>query len=346
MPAGGAGCPGTALPSQGQMSEGPTIAFPLPTCDVPRPSESTALVMRAPAYTDVRLRGRGQEDASYETPPRPDVPPPPASSQHSWTWGSRAGRRTAPAAAPRWPPGRGAARREPSWEHGALSRRLTQVLRHDPVVALRADGAAPLDDVIQALRREDVRWTDLDVKTVEEVVRLSFRDGCPRFELLDNATGQRMIRATGKHTFQTPAIEWQEDPQRPPPPHTGRHTFKAIDWQEDPRRPPPPPPSPKPLPLPWHCLSVPPPKDEPTEGAEPVSREGPAGQPPYQHGVAIEAFDGAQYGPPHSSDLYLTFSAKDRLMRWPKRQEMGWVWGVLEATGDAGWFPDHCFELV
>ena len=66
---------------------------------------------------------------------------------------------------------------------------------------MRRDGAAHLDDMIRALRQEDVRWTDLDASTVEEVVRRSLHDGCPRFEFLQDAQGQRMIRATGKHTF-------------------------------------------------------------------------------------------------------------------------------------------------
>ena len=54
-------------------------------------------------------------------------------------------------------------------------------------------------------------WT----RTVEEVARRSRRDGCPRFEFLEESEGRRMNRATGKHTFQASAIdapqyqEWQ-----------------------------------------------------------------------------------------------------------------------------------------
>ena len=73
-----------------------------------------------------------------------------------------------------------------------------------------ADGAAYLDDLIRALRQEH-RWRELDASSVEEVVRRSLHDGCPRFEFLEDAQGQRMIRATGKHTFEASASERQQE---------------------------------------------------------------------------------------------------------------------------------------
>ena len=76
---------------------------------------------------------------------------------------------------------------------------------------MRPDGAAPLDDVIRALGQKSKRWSGLDASTVEEVVRHSLRDGCPRFEFLRDDQGQPMIRATGKHTFEASAIERQQE---------------------------------------------------------------------------------------------------------------------------------------
>ena len=93
---------------------------------------------------------------------------------------------------------------------------LSQVLRHDPVVPMRPDGAAHLDDLIRELRQKS-RWRDLDAKSVEEVVRGSLheRSGRPRFEFLEDDQGQQMIRATGKHTFEAAARERkQEDVSR------------------------------------------------------------------------------------------------------------------------------------
>ena len=42
-------------------------------------------------------------------------------------------------------------------------------------------------------------------------MRRSLHDGCPRFEFLEDAQGQRMIRATGKHTFEASASERQQE---------------------------------------------------------------------------------------------------------------------------------------
>ena len=76
---------------------------------------------------------------------------------------------------------------------------------------MRPDGAAPLDDLIRALGQKSKRWRGLDASTVEEVLRHSLREGCPRFEFLRDDQGQPMIRATGKHTFEASASEWPQE---------------------------------------------------------------------------------------------------------------------------------------
>ena len=150
---------------------------------------------------DGRIRQRLE---SPQEDPAPQLPAPRACLDlDEWEWG-RSGRRVRPGA------GHRAERREPSWEHEELSRMLSKVLRHHPVTDIRDDGAALLDDLIRALRQEH-RWRELDASSVEEVVRRSLHDGCPRFEFLEDNQGRRMIRATRKHTFEKSAGEWQEE---------------------------------------------------------------------------------------------------------------------------------------
>ena len=101
-------------------------------------------------------------------------------------------------------------RREPRWKLEELSRVLTRVLRHKPIVPMREDNAALLEDLVEALQHLGVSWDGLSVKEVVEAVRHSHRDGRPRFEILPDAQGQLWIRATGGRTFRVTGIEQRQ----------------------------------------------------------------------------------------------------------------------------------------
>ena len=92
-------------------------------------------------------------------------------------------------------------RREPRWEFEELSRALTKVLRHHPIVLMMEDNPALLEDVVQALQHPDLGWEGLGVKEVVETVRRSHRDGRTRSQILRGAQERRWIRATSGHTF-------------------------------------------------------------------------------------------------------------------------------------------------
>ena len=92
---------------------------------------------------DERIRQRlDRPPESPQEDPAPQLPDPRAWYRASRRWQQHEGRVTSEPT------------REPSWEHGELSRMLSQVLRHNPVTDIRADGAALLDDLIRALRQE------------------------------------------------------------------------------------------------------------------------------------------------------------------------------------------------
>ena len=102
-------------------------------------------------------------------------------------------------------------RREPRWGFEELSRALSKVLRHHPIVLMREDNAAPLEDLVQALQHPDLGWEGLGVKEVEETVCRSHRDGRPRFQILRDAEDRRWIRATSRHTFRQTGIEQMQN---------------------------------------------------------------------------------------------------------------------------------------
>ena len=95
-------------------------------------------------------------------------------------------------------------RREPRWEFEELSRALSKVLRHHPIVLMREDNAALLEDLVQALQHPDLGWEGLGVKEVEETVRRSH-------QILRDAEDRRWIRATSGHTFRQTGIEQMQN---------------------------------------------------------------------------------------------------------------------------------------
>ena len=92
-----------------------------------------------------------------------------------------------------------------------MSHALTRVLRHKPIVLMREDNAALLEDLVEALQNSDARWEGLSVKEVEDTVRRSHRDGRWRFRILRDAEGRRWIRATSGDIFRQTGIEQMQN---------------------------------------------------------------------------------------------------------------------------------------
>lgn len=93
-------------------------------------------------------------------------------------------------------------------EYERLSRTVAHALRHEPwLYELEVDeeGWAPLDQLVDALRRDRPGWSDLEVDDLEEMIRRSDRR---RYEIRG-----RRIRALYGHSLPE---ELEKEPAEPP----------------------------------------------------------------------------------------------------------------------------------
>lgn len=93
-------------------------------------------------------------------------------------------------------------------DHERLSRTVAHALRHEPwlyELELDEEGGAPLDQLLEALRRDRPAWSDLEVEDLREMIRRSDRR---RYEI----RGGR-IRALYGHSLPE---RLQKEPAEPP----------------------------------------------------------------------------------------------------------------------------------
>jgi len=215
-----------------------------------------------------------------------------------------------------------------------LSKLLTRALRHAPEdygLEFGRDGWVPLTDLENAF---NARW---NARSIEEVVHLSMHNGTPRFELREDAHGDKFIRATRGHTFSSarkePKKQDEADAELPPPPLTSC-----------PLQPPPPPPGPPP-----QVLSLSPPPKPP--GMMPPSlpcndepQSALRSQPRLM--LVSAAFDGYTWGPEYLQVNPPTCDGKvgDSFSCLPHEEaDSDWIYGQFQG-GRAGWLPTAFVE--